>query len=141
MKIKPVIDAPEARGLDTSLVHTGQHYDEAMSDVFFADLGLRAPDFHLEVGSGAHGGANGLAGCCAGTVGRERPDIVVVVGDVNSTVACVGGLEVGYRARSRRIGTARGDWEMPEETNRVVTDRISDFLFACQRTPSPTSSC
>ena len=132
MKIKPVIDASEARGLDTSLVHTGQHYDEAMSDVFFADLGLRAPDFHLEVGSGTHAEQTARVMLAfEPLVARERPDIVVVVGDVNSTVACALVVSKSGTALAHvESGLRSGDWEMPEETNRVVTDRISDFLFA-----------
>jgi UDP-N-acetylglucosamine 2-epimerase (non-hydrolysing) len=132
MKIKPVIDAAESRGLDTLLVHTGQHYDEAMSDVFFDDLGLRAPDFHLEVGSGTHAEQSARVMLAfEPLVARERPDVVVVVGDVNSTLGCALVVAKSRSALAHvEAGLRSGDWEMPEEINRVVTDRVSDLLFA-----------
>ena len=117
------------------IVHTGQHYDANMSDAFFRDLRLPQPHFHLEVGSGSH--AQQTAGVMIAYESvclRERPDWVVVVGDVNSTAACamvaaklwipVVHLEAGLRSRDRR---------MPEEINRLVTDAISDVFW----TPSP----
>lgn len=132
MKIKPVIDALERTGVQVTLLHTGQHYDAAMSDVFFDELGLRAPDIHLGVGSGSH--AEQTARIMIGfepVLQAVGPDWVLVPGDVNSTVACalvaaktgvyVGHIEAGLRSR---------DWAMPEEVNRVVTDRLSDLLFA-----------
>jgi UDP-N-acetylglucosamine 2-epimerase (non-hydrolysing) len=117
------------------LVHTGQHYDESMNDVFFRDLGLRAPDRHLGTGSGSHAEQTGRVMIAFEPVLAEvAPDAVVVVGDVNSTLACalvaakdgrvVAHVEAGLRSR---------DWSMPEEINRMATDRISDLLFA----PSP----
>jgi UDP-N-acetylglucosamine 2-epimerase (non-hydrolysing) len=132
MKVKPVADALEQRHVDLVLVHTGQHYDELMSDVFFADVGLRLPDYHLGIRSHTHAEQTGqIMMAFEPLVTRVRPDAVVVVGDVNSTVACalvaakagvaVGHVEAGLRSR---------DWSMPEEVNRVVTDRVSDFLFA-----------
>ncbi len=132
MKVKPVVDALEARGATVELVHTGQHYDPEMSDVFFEDLGLRRPDWHLEVGSGTHGEQTAKVMLAfEPLVTRLEPDVVVVVGDVNSTMACslvaakspakVAHVEAGLRSR---------DWEMPEEVNRVVTDHVSDVLFA-----------
>lgn len=135
MKIKPVMDALERRGVDTTLVHTGQHYDDSMSAVFFDELGIRAPDRYLGVGSGTHAEQTGRVMIAFEPALAEiAPDVVVVVGDVNSTVACaltaaktgclVGHVEAGLRSR---------DWSMPEEINRVVTDRVSDYLFA----PSP----
>ncbi len=132
MKIKPVLDAVDDAGADTVLVHTGQHYDVAMSDVFFEELGLRPPDRSLGVGSGSH--AQQTAGVMTAfepLLVELNPDVVVVVGDVNSTMACalvaakhgalVAHVEAGLRSR---------DWAMPEEINRVVTDRVSDFLLA-----------
>jgi len=132
MKIKPVLDALESRDADVSLVHTGQHYDAAMNDVFFTELGIRAPDHLLAVGSGTHAGQTAkVMTAFEPLVEQLRPDIVVVVGDVNSTLACslvaaksgclVAHVEAGLRSR---------DWSMPEEVNRVVTDRISDYLLA-----------
>jgi UDP-N-acetylglucosamine 2-epimerase (non-hydrolysing) len=132
MKVKPVIDALEHAGVKVSLVHTGQHYDAAMSDVFFDELGIRPPDVHLGVGSGSH--AEQTARIMTGfetVVAELFPDWVLVPGDVNSTLACalvaakagvmVGHIEAGLRSR---------DWSMPEEVNRVVADRVSDLLFA-----------
>jgi len=113
------------------LVHTGQHYDEGMSDFFFRDLGLPKPDIYLGVGSGTHAEQTGrimveFEKVCLG----EKPDLIMVVGDVNSTVACalvaaklmipVAHVEAGLRSFDRT---------MPEEINRLLTDQISDFLF------------
>jgi UDP-N-acetylglucosamine 2-epimerase (non-hydrolysing) len=132
MKVKPVMDALERRGAEVLLVHTGQHYDPAMNDVFFADLGIRRPDRSLGVGSGSH--AEQTARVMTGfepLLAEVTPDAVVVVGDINSTVACalvtakagplLAHVEAGLRSR---------DWRMPEEVNRVVTDRLSDYLLA-----------
>jgi UDP-N-acetylglucosamine 2-epimerase (non-hydrolysing) len=132
MKVKPVMDALEEQGADVILVHTGQHYDPAMNDVFFADLGIRPPDHLLGAGSGSHATQMGrVMTAFEPLAGRVRPDVVVVVGDVNSTLACalvtarsgalLAHVEAGLRSR---------DWSMPEEINRVVTDRVSDYLFA-----------
>jgi UDP-N-acetylglucosamine 2-epimerase (non-hydrolysing) len=132
MKVKPVMDALARRGQEVVLVHTGQHYDPAMSEVFFEDLGLRRPDHFLGAGSGTHATQTARVMLAfEPVVASVRPDIVVVVGDVNSTLACslvtaksgaiLGHVEAGLRS---------GDWTMPEEINRVVTDRVSDYLFA-----------
>src|SRR5690348_1714040 len=89
MKIKPVMDALERRGAEVVLVHTGQHYDESMNDVFFRDLGLRRPDVHLGTGSGTHAEQTGrVMAAFEPVVADRKPDAVVVVGDVNSTLAC-----------------------------------------------------
>ncbi|HVV36775.1 MAG TPA: UDP-N-acetylglucosamine 2-epimerase (non-hydrolyzing) [Acidimicrobiales bacterium] len=132
MKIKPVVDALDARGADTLLVHTGQHFDAAMSDVFFDELGLRAPDRYLGVGSGTH--AETTARVLVGIEGllEEWPaDVVVVVGDVNSTVAAaLSAAKAGALVAHVEAGLRSRDWTMPEEVNRVVTDRISDYLLA-----------
>ena len=132
MKVKPVMDALEAAGADVILVHTGQHYDAAMNDVFFAELGIRRPDHFLQVGSGSQAVQTGrVMDAFEPLAGELRPDVVVVVGDVNSTLGCalvtaksgalLAHVEAGLRSR---------DWNMPEEVNRVVTDRLSDYLFA-----------
>jgi UDP-N-acetylglucosamine 2-epimerase (non-hydrolysing) len=135
MKIKPVLDSLEARGARTVLVHTGQHYDESMNDIFFRDLGLRQPDHHLGAGSGTH--AEQYARVMTAfepLVNRVAPDAVVVVGDVNSTPACaLVGAKAGSTVAHVEAGLRSRDWSMPEEINRVVTDRVSDLLFA----PSP----
>ncbi|MGI9120560.1 MAG: non-hydrolyzing UDP-N-acetylglucosamine 2-epimerase [Acidimicrobiales bacterium] len=132
MKVKPVLDALDDAGAATFLVHTGQHYDPRMSDVFFDDLRLRPPDRRLCVGSGSHAEQVGRMMIAFEPLLAElHPDVVVVVGDVNSTLACalvaakhgalVAHVEAGLRSR---------DWGMPEEVNRVVADRVSDYLFA-----------
>ena len=135
MKIKPVLVALEAGGATVVLVHTGQHYDPALSEVFFTDLGLRPPDHQLGVGSGSH--ATQTAGVlCAfePVLAAEVPDVVVVVGDVNSTMAAaLVAAKAGVLVAHVEAGLRSRDWSMPEEINRVVTDRVSDLLFA----PSP----
>lgn len=117
------------------LVHTGQHYDPNMSDAFFDDLRMPKPDFHLGVGSGSH--AEQTAGVM---VAYEKilmdspPDWIVVVGDVNSTVACsLAAKKLCLRVAHLEAGLRSGDRKMPEEINRLVTDSISDVLW----TPSP----
>ncbi|HEV7524342.1 MAG TPA: UDP-N-acetylglucosamine 2-epimerase (non-hydrolyzing) [Acidimicrobiia bacterium] len=132
MKIAPVLGALDAAGADTVLVHTGQHYDEAMSQVFFEELDLRKPDEHLGVGSGSHAEQTARVMVAFETLlAKLAADVVVVVGDVNSTLACSivaakGGLLVAHV----EAGLRSRDWAMPEEVNRVVTDRVSDYLFA-----------
>lgn len=130
MKVGPVYRALEPHA-DVELVHTGQHYDERMSESFFRELRLPEPDINLGVGSGTH--AEQTAGVMVAYeryLTEREIDVVIVVGDVNSTVAAslaatklhvpVAHVEAGLRSR---------DWEMPEEINRVVTDRISRWLF------------
>ncbi|MCK9931858.1 UDP-N-acetylglucosamine 2-epimerase (non-hydrolyzing) [Frankia sp. Mgl5] len=135
IKVKPVLDALAADGARTSFVHTGQHYDEAMSDVFFADLGLRRPDHHLEAGSGSHAVQTAaVMTAFEPLLARLAPDVVVVVGDVNSTLACaLVAAKANVPVAHVEAGLRSGDRTMPEEINRIVTDRVSDLLFA----PSP----
>ena len=132
MKIKPVLDALEARAVDAVLVHTGQHYDPALNEVFFNDLGLRKPDHFLGVGSGTH--AEQTAKVMVGfepLVAELAPDAVVVVGDVNSTLACaLVAAKAGCLVAHVEAGLRSRDWSMPEEVNRVVADRVSDLLLA-----------
>ncbi len=133
MKVAPIVEAMRARASEFApvVVHTGQHYDERMSDAFFRDLGMPAPDVHLGVGSGSH--ARQTAAVMERfepIVLEEKPDWVLVVGDVNSTLACalvcakllvrVAHVEAGLRSRDRA---------MPEEINRIVTDQLSDLLL------------
>ncbi len=131
MKVKPVMDALERRGAEVILVHTGQHYDATMNDVFFSDLCIRSPDHFLGAGSGSHANQTSRVMTAFEPLAEQlRPDVVVVVGDVNSTLACalvtaksgalLAHVEAGLRSR---------DWTMPEEVNRVVTDRVSDYHF------------
>lgn len=131
VKLAPIARAMEGRA-EHLIAHTGQHYDELMSDVFFRDLGIPAPDFNLAVGSGKHGAQTGamLAGL-EEVFESSKPDCVLVYGDTNSTVAAalaavkmhipVAHLEAGLRSFNRR---------MPEEHNRVLTDHSADLLLA-----------
>ena len=125
-------DAPE---IDARLVHTGQHYDANMSEVFFRELGIRQPDINLGVGSGSHSvqTANVMIEFAA-VCERERPDWVVVVGDINSTMACtLVCAKMGIKIAHIEAGLRSFDRTMPEEINRLVTDAIADLLL----TPSP----
>jgi UDP-N-acetylglucosamine 2-epimerase (non-hydrolysing) len=113
------------------LVHTGQHYDEKMSSVFFAELGIPAPDVNLEVGSGSHAvqTAN-IMTRFEPVCEREKPDWVLVVGDVNSTMACaLVASKMRIRVAHVEAGLRSFDREMPEEINRLVTDSIADLLL------------
>jgi UDP-N-acetylglucosamine 2-epimerase (non-hydrolysing) len=117
------------------LVHTGQHYDERMSDVFFRDLALPQPDIYLGVGSGTHAQQTArIMLAFEEVVLREAPDWVIVVGDVNSTLACaLVCAKLGVKLAHVEAGLRSYDRTMPEEINRVVTDQLADLLF----TPSP----
>lgn len=132
VKLAPIHQAAIAAGVDHVIVHTGQHYDPMLSDVFFDDLGIGTPDVHLGVGSGSHGVQTGAMLAALDAVFDEhRPDWVLVYGDTNSTVAAalsavkmhipVAHLEAGLRSFNRR---------MPEEHNRVMTDHAADLLLA-----------
>jgi UDP-N-acetylglucosamine 2-epimerase (non-hydrolysing) len=123
------------------LVHTGQHYDRLMSDSFFADLKLPAPDVHLGVGSGSHAEqAAEIMRKFERVLCVEKPDVLVVVGDVNSTLACaLVAAKISFDASGRRpliahveAGLRSCDRSMPEEVNRVLTDQLSDLLFATE---------
>ena len=131
MKAAPVLRAIERRGIRQTLVHTGQHYDRNMSDVFFTQLEIPEPDANLGVGSGSHAQQTAeIMRRFEPVVLEYKPDLVLVYGDVNSTVAAalvcskllipVGHVEAGLRSFDRT---------MPEEINRIVTDRLSDLLF------------
>jgi UDP-N-acetylglucosamine 2-epimerase (non-hydrolysing) len=132
MKVKPVMDALEKRGTEVILVHTGQHYDAAMNDVFFEDLGIRHPDYFLGAGSGSHAAQTARVMTAFEPLAEQlHPDVVIVVGDVNSTMACaLVTAKIGALLAHVEAGLRSRDWTMPEEVNRVVTDRVSDYLFA-----------
>jgi UDP-N-acetylglucosamine 2-epimerase (non-hydrolysing) len=132
MKIAPVLWALEARDIEVLLLHSGQHYDAAMSDVFFEDLGIRPPDMNLDVGSGSHAAQTArIMERFEQVVDDYQPDVVLVPGDVNSTVACgLVAAKAGAHLAHIEAGLRSRDWGMPEEINRVVTDRLSDFLLA-----------
>ncbi len=136
MKAAPLVRALNGTRHEVTLLHTGQHYDDNMSKSFFEDLGMPRPDVHLGVGSGTH--AEQTAAVMVGfekLVREGRPlDMAVVVGDVNSTVAvALVAAKSGIALAHVEAGLRSGDWTMPEEINRVVTDRLSDLMF----TPSP----
>jgi len=139
MKVAPVLHALKDAGAQVILVHTGQHYDYAMSGTFFDDLGLPAPDHYLDVGSGSHAVQTArVMESFEPVLLATKPDWVLVAGDVNSTLACalvaaklrettgsrIAHIEAGLRSR---------DWRMPEEVNRVLTDRLSDLLLLPSR--------
>lgn len=136
MKVAPLWHALKASGDHAPvLVHTGQHYDDNMSADFLADLGLPAPDFHLGVGSGSHAEQTGRVMIAYGAVAEaHRPDWLVVVGDVNSTIACaLVGTKLGIPTVHLEAGLRSRDRRMPEELNRLATDTLCDVLW----TPSP----
>lgn len=136
MKMAPVYFALNAvSAVRQRLVHTGQHYDARMSDVFFSELGLPAPDANLEVGSGSHAAQTAqIMLRFEAEVTAHRPDWVCLYGDVNSTLAAaLVASKLGIGVAHVEAGLRSGDWSMPEEINRVVTDRLSQLLFTPSR--------
>jgi UDP-N-acetylglucosamine 2-epimerase (non-hydrolysing) len=137
MKIAPIVAELDRRPeeFEHLLVHTGQHYDEAMSDSFFADLGIPRPDVNLEVGSGSHAEQTARIMLAFEPVVLEhRPDWVVVVGDVNSTIAAtLVAAKLGPRVAHVEAGLRSRDRRMPEEINRLATDALADLLLTPSR--------
>jgi UDP-N-acetylglucosamine 2-epimerase (non-hydrolysing) len=135
MKIAPVMAALAETGIAAQLLHTGQHYDAAMSDSFFADLGIPPPDHHLEVGSGSHAVQTAeVMKRFEPVLESVQPQAVLVVGDVNSTIACaLVAAKRGVRVIHVEAGLRSYDRSMPEEINRVLTDQISDLLFTTEK--------
>ena len=137
MKVAPIVAAMKRRPetFHPLVVHTGQHYDAAMSDSFFRDLELPQPDTHLGVGSASHAAQTAaVMQRFEPVVLAEKPDWVLVVGDVNSTLACaLVCVKLGIRVAHVEAGLRSRDRTMPEEINRVLTDQIADLLL----TPSP----
>src|SRR5215213_8822456 len=133
MKVAPVVEAMGRRASEFAplVVHTGQHYDALMSDAFFKDLGLPRPDVHLGVGSGSHAAQTAaVMQSFEPVVLRERPDWVLVVGDVNSTLACaLVCSKLGVKVAHVEAGLRSRDRTMPEEINRLLTDQIADLLL------------
>ena len=135
MKIAPIVRAIEAHGgLGYRIIHTGQHYDREMNDVFFEELGIPEPDVFMAAGGGSHAQQTAkimvaFEEYCLG----ERPDTVLVVGDVNSTLACsIVAKKLCIPVAHVEAGLRSGDRAMPEEINRLVTDSISDWFFVTE---------
>lgn len=141
MKIAPIADAITAHNGNSSLkiehriVHTGQHYDKKMSELFFRELEIPEPDINLEVGSGSHAFQTAeIMKRFEPVLLEENPDYVLVVGDVNSTIACaLVAAKLGVKVIHVEAGLRSFDRSMPEEINRVLTDAISDILFITER--------
>lgn len=136
MKVAPLYHALKAQDwCAPQLVHTGQHYDANMSDAFFADLRLPTPDYHLGVGSGSHAEQTAAVMVAYEKIClQEPPDWIIVVGDVNSTLACaLVAAKLCIPLAHLEAGLRSGDRTMPEEVNRIVTDRLADLLWTPSR--------
>jgi len=131
IKVGPLMPAFAAAGIEAAIAHTGQHYDASMSDVFFRDLELPKPAWFLGVGSGTHAVQTGKAMIALEELlAAERPDALLVVGDVNSTLAgALAAVKLGIPVVHLEAGLRSGDMSMPEEVNRLVTDQLSAMLL------------
>lgn len=134
VKVAPLLRALQARGVPTSLVHTGQHYSAALSDAFFRDLGIREPDATLDVGSASHARQTArVMTRLEAHLGRSPARRLLVVGDVNSTLAAaLVGAKLGIPVDHVEAGLRSGDRSMPEEINRLVTDSVASAFFASE---------
>jgi UDP-N-acetylglucosamine 2-epimerase (non-hydrolysing) len=132
IKMCPVIQELERQGLDYFILHTGQHYSYSMDRLFFEELTLPEPNYNLDVGSGTH--AEETAKILTGVekvLLKEKPDVVLVEGDTNSVLAgALAAVKLGVKVGHVEAGLRSYDKRMPEETNRILTDHMSDFLFA-----------
>lgn len=135
MKIAPLVRALQADGrLEFKIVHTGQHYDREMNEVFFEELGIPQPDVRLGCGGGSHAEQTAkIMLAYEQLCGEQRPDCCLVVGDVNSTLACsIVAKKLNIPVAHVEAGLRSGDMAMPEEINRLVTDAISDWFFVTE---------
>lgn len=143
MKMAPILRSFESDKyrdrVDATLIHTGQHYDANLSDIFFSDLGMRRPDVCLEIGSGSHGVQTAKVlermeeVLLSGPSGDGKFDLLIVVGDVNSTLAAaLAAVKIGIRVAHVEAGLRSFDRNMPEEINRLLTDSISDLLLVSE---------
>ncbi|MFN5048260.1 non-hydrolyzing UDP-N-acetylglucosamine 2-epimerase [Roseateles sp.] len=135
MKIAPIVRALQADGrLAWKIVHTGQHYDRDMNEVFFEELGIPTPDVRLGCGGGSHAEQTGkIMQAYEQLCAAEKPDACLVVGDVNSTLACsIVAKKAGIPVAHVEAGLRSGDMSMPEEINRLVTDAITDWFFVTE---------
>ncbi len=135
MKIAPIVRALQAQaGLGFKIIHTGQHYDRDMNDVFFEELGIPAPDVFMAAGGGSHAQQTGkIMAAFEELCQAQPPDAVLVVGDVNSTLACsIVAKKLKIPVAHVEAGLRSGDMSMPEEINRLVTDSISDWFFVTE---------
>lgn len=135
MKVAPLMwEVGRRADVDAALVHTGQHYDRKMSELFFEELGIPEPDVNLGVGSGSHAVQTAeVMRRFEPVLLERRPDAVVVVGDVNSTIACaLTAVKLGVPVAHVESGLRSFDRSMPEEINRILTDAISDWLFVSE---------
>ena len=135
MKIAPIVRALQAQGsLAFKIIHTGQHYDREMNDVFFEELGIPQPDVFMGAGGGSHAQQTAkIMTAFEELCQAQRPDAVLVVGDVNSTLACsIVAKKLNIRVAHVEAGLRSGDMSMPEEINRLVTDSISDWFFVTE---------
>ncbi len=132
VKLSPIAEAITSAGHEHTIIHTGQHYDPLLSDVFFRDLGIPEPDAHLGVGSGSHGEQTGaVLSQMDPILSRFQPDCVLVYGDTNSTLAAaVSAVKLHYRVVHLEAGLRSFNRAMPEEHNRVLTDHAADLCLA-----------
>ncbi len=132
VKLAPIAAAASVAGVEHVIVHTGQHYDAAMSDVFFEDLTIPAPDVHLGVGSGSHGAQTGaMLAALEPVMEQHQPDWVLVYGDTNSTLAAaIAAVKIHLPLAHLEAGLRSFNRAMPEEHNRVLTDHAADLLLA-----------
>jgi len=135
VKIAPLMrEMGKHASIQPILVHTGQHYDEKLSDVFFRQMGIPTPDFNLEIGSGSHASQTAeILKRIEPLMINEKPDLVLVVGDVNSTIAAsLAAVKLGISVAHVEAGLRSFDRTMPEEINRILTDALADYLFVTE---------